>query len=697
MKRNLQRAELLLAIALFAAGGCAARTVTPPAAAPVVVPAEPVELGAAHVATLAELLRMEDLRALDTVLVERGISSAHPEVRGRAALAAGRLRNRAAVPFLLRALADGNPTVRTRAAFALGELADSTPANAAAIAGALGHIALHDVAAPATEAAASLGRIGTAHSRVFIDSLLTVPRLDAQVRNEALLAAWRLPRDTGTIARIARWISSPDAETRWRAAYALGRNGAAAGLPAAMRIVNDPDPRVRSNAVRLLRGPVADTAGIRDAAFAAALAAVRDSHPHVRINAIATLASFRDNARTTPALIERLLDSDGNVAFAAATALAGVRDPASASALRSAVTNAALADGVRTAALTGLLAVDPPAAASIALQWTDSTRWILRFHALRALGPMPWAEKARALERLARDENVMVATAALGRIVADSAADARRVFIDRLASANPYIRAAAARGLGGRSGAADIDILLQAYQAARRDSVRDAAVAIVDALGRIGRTGVPVDRSFYLRFGQFGPPADVTLYRAIINRIGTPPANWPVPTAPAVTPRPMEFYTDIVRRYVVNVLNGQRPPRAVITTIHGDIELELAAADAPLTVHNFLSLIESGYYVNARWHRVVPNFVIQDGERGDGSGGPGYSIRDEINPLRYDRGALGMALSGPDTGSSQWFITHSPQPHLDGGYTVFGRVINGMDAVDRVVQEEPILSIRAIR
>jgi len=112
-------------------------------------------------------------------------------------------------------------------------------------------------------------------------------------------------------------------------------------------------------------------------------------------------------------------------------------------------------------------------------------------------------------------------------------------------------------------------------------------------------------------------------------------------------------------------------------------------------VHNFLSLIERGYYVNTRWHRVVPNFVIQDGDAR--IGGPGYAIRDEINQLRYERGALGMALSGPDTGSSQWFITHSPQPHLDGGYTIFGRVMSGMDVVDRVVQEDPILGMRSVR
>ena len=119
-----------------------------------------------------------------------------------------------------------------------------------------------------------------------------------------------------------------------------------------------------------------------------------------------------------------------------------------------------------------------------------------------------------------------------------------------------------------------------------------------------------------------------------------------------------------------------------------------AMADAPVTVRNFMNLAKSGYYRGTGFHRVVPNFVAQDGDpRGDGNGGPGYAIRDEMNPRRYERGALGMALSGPDTGGSQYFITHSPQPHLDGHYTVFGRVLSGYGALDAIVQGDRILSV----
>ena len=94
-------------------------------------------------------------------------------------------------------------------------------------------------------------------------------------------------------------------------------------------------------------------------------------------------------------------------------------------------------------------------------------------------------------------------------------------------------------------------------------------------------------------------------------------------------------------------------------------------------------------------HRVVPDFVVQTGDpRGDGSGGPGYAIRDELNALRYRRGAVGMALSGADTGGSQWFVTLAPQIHLDGGYTVFGRVREGAELFDRTEQDDVLVSVR---
>jgi len=126
---------------------------------------------------------------------------------------------------------------------------------------------------------------------------------------------------------------------------------------------------------------------------------------------------------------------------------------------------------------------------------------------------------------------------------------------------------------------------------------------------------------------------------------------------------------------------------AVIRTKHGDIEIELFGDDATQVVATFIRLAQSGFYDRLNFHRVVPNFVIQGGcPRGDGWGDPGYNVRSEFNQYRYERGMVGIAHSGKDTGGCQFFITHSPQPHLDGRYTIFGKVTKGMEIVDLIAQ-----------
>jgi peptidyl-prolyl cis-trans isomerase B (cyclophilin B) len=138
------------------------------------------------------------------------------------------------------------------------------------------------------------------------------------------------------------------------------------------------------------------------------------------------------------------------------------------------------------------------------------------------------------------------------------------------------------------------------------------------------------------------------------------------------------------------------PVRAVISTKHGDIEIELYGDDAIQTVDNFIKLARSGFYDGVTFHRVEPNFVIQGGcPRGDGWGDPGYTIRSEFNHYRFGQGFVGIAHSGKDTGGSQFFITLSPQPHLDGRYTIFGKVRRGMDVV-RQVDRSDEMTVRIV-
>ncbi|MBW8849188.1 MAG: peptidylprolyl isomerase [Xanthomonadales bacterium] len=131
-------------------------------------------------------------------------------------------------------------------------------------------------------------------------------------------------------------------------------------------------------------------------------------------------------------------------------------------------------------------------------------------------------------------------------------------------------------------------------------------------------------------------------------------------------------------------------------TDRGPIRIELFADKAPLTVASFVNLAQRGFYDGLTFHRVIADFMVQGGcPQGRGTGGPGYKFEDETsNGVRHERGVLSMANAGPNTNGSQFFITHVPTPWLDGKHTVFGKVVEGMDAVDAIRQGDGIKSVK---
>jgi len=136
--------------------------------------------------------------------------------------------------------------------------------------------------------------------------------------------------------------------------------------------------------------------------------------------------------------------------------------------------------------------------------------------------------------------------------------------------------------------------------------------------------------------------------------------------------------------------------KVTMETSKGTIEIDLYAEAAPKTVNNFVFLVKEGYYDGISFHRVIPDFMIQGGDpTGSGSGGPGYRFEDEFdgNPHRHERGTLSMANAGPGTNGSQFFICHSPQGHLDGRHTVFGKVTEGLDIVDAIQQGDEMIKV----
>jgi cyclophilin family peptidyl-prolyl cis-trans isomerase/HEAT repeat protein len=671
-----------LGAALLAAGllGCAAAG--PPRMAP------PPPLTADEQLRVVPMMEVEDRREVGLQAALEAAAAASPAVRARAALSVGRLRAADGRDVLLRLLQDPDTAVAATAAFALGQLGDSATAPHLAHALESAGPARRTVAA---EAAYALGKVRSADAASALESFLrsgdpAAPG-DPEPVASALLATWRHPRPAD-VDFIIRWTGAADPGLRWRAAYALVRRPTPAAAPHMQQLASDPDPRVRAMAMRGVTRAMADSAGIGTAALPLIVAAVNDADYAVRVNAVRTLGTY-PQSQSVELLIALVAGEDRHLAVTAGESLGrlGAAAAASADALAAAVADASRPVFVRQTALESLARIAPARATEVATRHAADGEWRVRVGAARALAVTGGGDRAGAL---ARDPDGRVAAAALTALVdaaGESLAPLRPLLIEALSSADIGVRTAAIGALGRMADPADLPLLLDAYDRALRDDDNDAQLAAIDALARLQRPGGAPGRAFFARFPR---PADPLVRLRASERFPEAGAPWGDPLP--IDPRPVPYAELLALAHTP--AGGQT---LLIETDQGTIELRMANADAPLTVHNFVELARAGYFDGQEWPRVVPNFVVQGGDpRGDTSGGPGYSIRDEFNRLRYGTGTLGMALSGPDTGGSQWFITHSPQPHLDGVYTVFGRVVAGQEVTERILPGDRIHRIHVI-
>jgi len=647
----------------------------------------------ALVEQLAPLLAAEDSRNFAPTVLRAGLVSSDSFVRHTAAMAVGRIGDGRGVELLVPLLVDPDTTVRIAAVFALGLIGD-TSAVSPIIDRLTSPPALD--AASSVEAMTSLARIGGRRSADFLAGVLQGRAPLAVAEREPLvraiaLEAWRL----GPLAPVSELLplsADTGSDMRWRAVYSLSRlrpRAAASRLAEALR---DPAPLVRAFAVRAFTRPFADSAGLAvDAAAALVVPLIDDPDAGVRVNGLRALASF-DARRFVNRIVPRLDDANPNVRVEAATALGAAGGPEAVAAL----TRVAGGRGffaVRRAALLGLARADTGAYRVAAAGWTRSAAWYERIVAAEGEGSLG----SRPV--LLNDSDARVVAAALNawadaRPGADSLllAEARQLIRHRDAA----VRSVATGVIGRAPTPSDLPTLTAAYRAAARDSFPDAAIAALDAIHTLSRASDSARRVVEREFLARVPPPNSYLLKAWASRWPAARERWG-PEHPVATGRTLQDYREIVRRYLVAPDSLRRPRVIVETEQRGPIEIELLGPEAPLTVANFLSLVDRRFFDGNRWHRVVPNFVVQDGDpRGDGWGGPGYTIRDEINRVRYTSSVLGMAHSGPDTGSSQWFINLGPQPHLDGTYTVFGRVEQSA-SLARITQGDLIRTIRRQR
>ena len=692
---------LLVTVAILPVLTACASAPPPP---PVVVPFEQ---------KMAEILRLEDQRILRDVPppvvappVTKGrkpqvapappklpdltalLSDSEGRVRRRAALAIGRVGLPDGVAPLAALLTDTDAQVRQMAAFALGLIAD--PSASAPLTKALSD------ADPLVRgrAAEALGQIGAKETAAAIGMLA------GELSRHAAVTAMQ-PDDE-------KWPAAPEAEAFKLALFALVRLGAYEPLAAAIIEGDRPvsswwpvafalqrinDPRAVPALTALAKGPgkypVAFAArglgGSKNPATAATLLPLLDRKRPLEVQIAAIRAVAQVNAEAAAEPLVALLSETGvdpNLRLEAVAALGTLKAASGLPIAQDLMTDSWPV--MRIAATRAAALIDPETFLLVLASLEPDRDWTVRAALASVYATLPPEAATDRVKALLEDEDKRVWPAALRALVSMKAPDAASLLLSKVKEPDFAVRAVVSTLIGQLKPEGGAAALREAYKSAQSDLAYLARTAALEGLVEFGaaeatetlKVGL-TDREWAVRvraaelLKRLEPSGD---YRAAIRPVPSPalaPYDSPALIAPDFS------------------------PHVFIDTAKGTIEFELAVLDAPQTSHNFMTLARRGFFNGLAIHRVVPNFVVQDGDsRGDGEGGPGYSIRDELNERPFLRGSVGMALSWKDTGGSQFFIMHSPAPHLDARYTAFGHVVNGMDVVDRIQQGDVIQRIR---
>lgn len=692
--------------------------------------------------TLIQILRAEDERRWDEKLKSL-LTSEDSAVRKRAAFAGGRIGSEDAVPVLAEMLlTDRDAEVRQMAAFALGEIESAGSAYAlvevikktyfndqpniavrARALEALGKVtaALISNAPPAPAGSASTDdeRLKTLRT-VILDALqfeeTRRPQGDRLTLLLGLTAVFRAKPD-GAGPVVVKFLDSADPAVVATALNTMARLRLKEANERVRQLLNNGDPIVRANAARVI-----GAAEHKEAFDDCLTKALNDSDLRVRVSAIRALATLNDQRATGP-LLRRAQEltaqtktlpnsSQQNEVLELATTLGRINQ-------KSASPHVELINWLSsTSEALGHRAVELEIASArvspsnfIVLCDTDKfavrmvlTDWQAASRLAQGLGEIARIEKGDDNQTSARAADILRAMLnyknsginirtlvavhseyaipdTLQAYAAFKPKDLSDVARQYLTESDVVVRATAAEVLGDQgAGETNTRALIEALPRALQDKdLNDAALAILSALGKQKNAAANEAIKTALNSNDH-----LVRRRAVALLKANGSGNFPDRIGTVQTRNTLMDYRRAIARIGKKVT-------ATIVTSKGPFTIEFLSAEAPLTVDNFIQLSRKSYFNGQSIPRVVPNFVIQAGDpRGDQNGGPGYSIRCEINEIPYERASVGMALSGKDTGGSQWFVTHSPQPHLDGGYTVFGRVISGMDVVDNIARGDLI-------
>lgn len=654
------------------------------------------------------LRQMEDERGISSDFLQY-LTNSHAGIRKQAVLTLGRIGDRSTVgPVGQVLLDDGNAKVREHAAFALGEIEDVRGVRVL-IATVLSKGEQLEVRARAAEA---LGKIASIPENVallgeetnerivnVLNNILPKPASDLKIGHQHLVAltltALMRIHSPNSIEPIAEQLASPNADIKFTAANSLARI-LRANPGKATKPVIDLALTALKDQNALVRATTANALGATKSAEAVEplIALLNDNDIQVQANVIRALGSINDKKSVKPLIklgqellktyreAKNPLSSELNQLYLIATALGQLKDKEALPLLKDLriLPNGIIGGNVETETAIAQFGAEAffdfdPAVKLQKGYWPEAA------NLATGLGIVANERAIEALDELFSEKKDVRSMPEILRAMQKAKfPNINNILREQLKAEDIIVRATAAELLMDSNLEEDFKALVTAFEKSSSDNMNDAKLAILMALAKFGT------KANSILLSALKDPDHLVRRQAVDLLKMINAGNYEDKIGTLKLDRNRKFYEELTKQAGI-----EKVPVAEITTSKGKIRFELLTADAPLTVANFVTLAQKGYFNNILFHRVVPNFVVQGGDpRGDGNGGPGHQIRCEINMRPYLRGSVGMALSGKDTGGSQFFICHSPQPHLDGGYTVFGQVISGMEVVDKIVRGDLI-------
>lgn len=614
---------------------------------------------------LAEIVHQEDLRK-PTRTLHNYLKDDDPKIRERAALAIGRIGEKDGTKLLFELISnDASLDVTSTAAFALGLTGEKQ------YAGKLLEIAYDLPGRAAAQAVLSAGRLADSTMKsehLVLESYFSHP--SPEVREAACYAVYLSNAKMAPPKMYDIFNLEPDDNVRIAALYTLARMGIAQAENIYENYLADADPFVRSIAVRGLGFATSD-----NSTHLLAIAA-NDTDPGVAASAITALGK-RKSGEAQKQLIRKLELADDPKLIGAILEALRVQNNDGAIDRAYDLIEPEQSGYVISAVVLYLAEFQKDRAVNLIDSLMSTDDQYLKVACAEAYGKIGRNTVVPRLAKLFIDKNPSVRAAAFSALMEVDESNRDYYIGQALVDEDEMVMAGAIAKVG--------DLKLMNFQA-KLGEISSGSKAI----------GIDVRRALVEAAGKFlgMNPSDLLARELLLN--GAIDREYIVRKDAAAIYKNIlgEDRSGIIRQPVTRISRGKLEeafekfksnPHATILTNRGQIDIELYFYEAPLTVLNFIQLADKGFYDGLRLHRVVPNFVAQGGDpRGDGWGGPNYFIRCEYSSLPYKRGTLGIATSGKDTGGSQFFITLSPQPHLEARYTVFGQVISGMSHADDI-------------